>query len=248
LGLPYLPDEPEFAFGPAISPRAIPIPSSPFPKSAYEKKNDAIVLSIVSAISHHETLTTKKKKATSISFRSRKWWPITPPKSGILTGKIAHESESTSTTCKNGDRFLHFPCPEGLEPDLSCQTDLRGFAKNEAQCPAAYQERVAYELGVIDKMGYADYFLIVQDYVNWAKTHGVSVGPGPWLGGGQLSQLVPQYRGARSDRKRFAFRALPQSGAPIDAGYRRRFQRHQPRSSRPAISKKNTAKKESATS
>jgi DNA polymerase-3 subunit alpha len=43
-------------------------------------------------------------------------------------------------------------------------------------------------------MGYADYFLIVQDYVNWAKTHGVSVGPGRGSGAGQLSQLVPQYR------------------------------------------------------
>jgi DNA polymerase-3 subunit alpha len=40
------------------------------------------------------------------------------------------------------------------------------------------EERLKYELGVIDKMGYEGYFLIVQDYVNWAKDQGIVVGPG----------------------------------------------------------------------
>jgi len=35
-----------------------------------------------------------------------------------------------------------------------------------------------YELGVIEKTGFASYFLIVQDFVNWAKNQGIVVGPG----------------------------------------------------------------------
>ena len=40
------------------------------------------------------------------------------------------------------------------------------------------EERVKYELGVIERMGYEGYFLIVGDYVNWAKGQGIVVGPG----------------------------------------------------------------------
>ena len=47
-------------------------------------------------------------------------------------------------------------------------------------------EREEYELGVINKMGYVDYFLIVWDYVHYAKTHGISVGPGRGSGAGSI--------------------------------------------------------------
>lgn len=41
-----------------------------------------------------------------------------------------------------------------------------------------YKDRLAYELGVIKKLGFANYFLVVQNIVNWSKEHGVIVGPG----------------------------------------------------------------------
>ncbi len=47
-------------------------------------------------------------------------------------------------------------------------------------------DRLEYELDVIRRMGYADYYLIVADYVNYAKTHGVPVGPGRGSGAGSL--------------------------------------------------------------
>ncbi|MBR3134623.1 MAG: DNA polymerase III subunit alpha [Clostridia bacterium] len=47
-------------------------------------------------------------------------------------------------------------------------------------------EREAYELKVIKEMGYVDYFLIVWDYVNYAKTHGIPVGPGRGSGAGSI--------------------------------------------------------------
>ena len=49
-----------------------------------------------------------------------------------------------------------------------------------------YYTRMAYELGVIEKMGFTSYFLIVQDFINWAKNKGIPVGPGRGSGAGSL--------------------------------------------------------------
>ncbi len=47
-------------------------------------------------------------------------------------------------------------------------------------------ERIEYELSIISKMGYIDYFLIVWDFINYAKKNGIPVGPGRGSGGGSL--------------------------------------------------------------
>ena len=51
----------------------------------------------------------------------------------------------------------------------------------------AYRERLDYELGVIERMEYAGYFLIVADFVGWARRNGVPVGPGRGSGAGSLA-------------------------------------------------------------
>ena len=52
--------------------------------------------------------------------------------------------------------------------------------------PEEIKSRAEYELGVIKKMGYVDYFLIVWDYINYAKTHDIPVGPGRGSGAGSI--------------------------------------------------------------
>lgn len=52
------------------------------------------------------------------------------------------------------------------------------------------QNRVNYELSVIEKMGFADYFLIVQDFVNWAKERGIVVGPGRGSAAGSIIAYI----------------------------------------------------------
>lgn len=52
------------------------------------------------------------------------------------------------------------------------------------------KDRVTYELGVIEKTGFADYFLIVQDFVNWAKDHGIVVGPGRGSAAGSIIAYI----------------------------------------------------------
>jgi DNA polymerase-3 subunit alpha len=49
-----------------------------------------------------------------------------------------------------------------------------------------YRERLAFELGVIEKMKYPGYFLIVADFIQWAKAQGIPVGPGRGSGAGSL--------------------------------------------------------------
>ncbi len=54
----------------------------------------------------------------------------------------------------------------------------------------AVRERLTYELGVIEKMGFADYFLIVQDFINWAKDRKIVVGPGRGSAAGSIVSYI----------------------------------------------------------
>ena len=49
-----------------------------------------------------------------------------------------------------------------------------------------YHDRLVYELGVIEQMGFPSYFLIVADFIQWSKAHGVPVGPGRGSGAGSV--------------------------------------------------------------
>ncbi len=53
-----------------------------------------------------------------------------------------------------------------------------------------YRDRLNYELSIIDKMGFNGYYLIVQDFIKWAKTNGIPVGPGRGSGAGSLVAYV----------------------------------------------------------
>ena len=57
--------------------------------------------------------------------------------------------------------------------------------ERKAQRPR-YDERLDYEIGTIINMGFSGYFLIVADFIRWAKNNGVPVGPGRGSGAGSL--------------------------------------------------------------
>lgn len=92
-----------------------------------------------------------------------------------------------------------FPCPAG-ESSVECLCRMakagledriaRGHIVFDTHTREEYTARIEYELSVIDKMGYADYFLIVQDYVNYAKSQDIPVGPGRGSGAGSLVAYV----------------------------------------------------------
>lgn len=60
-------------------------------------------------------------------------------------------------------------------------------------------ERLEYELGVIAQMGYVDYYLIVHDFIAYAKSRGIPVGPGRGSGARQPGGLLHWHHRHRSD-------------------------------------------------
>src|SRR3989339_610488 len=79
----------------------------------------------------------------------------------------------------NGYQLPHYDVPEGetAEGYLKKLCEL-GLQKRYAKTTVQMRDRLDYELSVINKMGFASYFLIVQDFVKWAKSNQIVTGPG----------------------------------------------------------------------
>ncbi len=113
--------------------------------------------------------------------------------------------EACDNTLVIARRCAYMPAPR--KPILPRYTKLEGRSEGEALRDLArrgldelrlagrlaeditferYGERLAYELDMIEKMGFAGYFLIVADFIQWAKDNGVPVGPGRGSGAGSL--------------------------------------------------------------
>ncbi len=80
-----------------------------------------------------------------------------------------------------------FAVPKGYT-SLSYLKELcySGLKKRYPDNWESLQEKLSYELSIIERMGYVDYFLIVWDYINYARTHGIPVGPGRGSAAGSL--------------------------------------------------------------
>lgn len=80
-----------------------------------------------------------------------------------------------------------FEIPEN-QTSIAHLKDLcyRGLAQRYSQTNQKIIERIEYELSVIEKTGFADYFLIVADFVNWAKNNSILVGPGRGSAAGSI--------------------------------------------------------------
>ena len=90
------------------------------------------------------------------------------------------------------DLLPKFKCPDN-EDSFSYlkKLCLIGVKKKLGETvPKIYQERLKYELNVINEMGFCNYFLIVQDYVKFAKENGILVGPGRGSAAGSLVSYV----------------------------------------------------------
>lgn len=101
------------------------------------------------------------------------------------TKKIADRCQVTLTFGEH--KLPSFDVPEGE----TARSYLRKLC--EAALPERYQpvtdkvrERLDYELSVIDHMGFSDYFLIVMDFIHYAKSHGIPIGPGRGSAAGSI--------------------------------------------------------------
>ncbi|MBI1947772.1 MAG: DNA polymerase III subunit alpha [Deltaproteobacteria bacterium] len=120
---------------------------------------------------------------------------------GLLKGDFARAFENACEIARRcsveltlGKYFLPaFPIPADYpdEPAYLSDRASSGLEKRFAELPYAvdrdrYRARLQSELECIIKMGFAGYFLIVQDFINWSKGNGVRVGPGRGSGAGSL--------------------------------------------------------------
>jgi len=123
------------------------------------------------------------------------------PESVLNTQAVAEMCDVTIPFPKGSERYPKYPLP------LEVGTDRTGFlrrlcisglakrygvdngAPEKAADPAQARilvDRLNYELGVIEKTGFLDYFLVVWDFIDWAKKQGIPVGPGRGSGAGCL--------------------------------------------------------------
>ena len=144
-----------------------------FPSIRYEKKDDAIVIKILEAIEYSQTLTEKKLDGQEYFYSYDDYLKLYTKKELDLTGEIVNKS--TFDYHKQRGHILKFPVDDSIQylKDLSYQG-----LKEKGLDDEKHKERLEMELEIIISMGYADYFLITQDYVNWAKNNDVLVGPG----------------------------------------------------------------------
>ena len=86
-------------------------------------------------------------------------------------------------------KLPHFEVPDNQDHfeffKNQCFRGLRERYGNDY--PKEYEDRLLYELETIDKMGYTDYYLIVNDFISYAKSHDIPVGPGRGSGAGSLA-------------------------------------------------------------
>ena len=83
----------------------------------------------------------------------------------------------------------HFPVPEGESEDSWFVKEVeRGLVfRYPDGIPDAVRQQADFEVGVITQMGFPGYFLVVADFINWAKNNGIRVGPGRGSGPGSIA-------------------------------------------------------------
>jgi len=91
-------------------------------------------------------------------------------------------------------RLPAFPTPPGVTLDEHLAREARAGLERRMsalalgeEARARYRKRLEFEIGTIVQMGFAGYFLIVADFINWARRHDVPVGPGRGSGAGSLA-------------------------------------------------------------
>ena len=81
-----------------------------------------------------------------------------------------------------------YPVPEGYtNEDFFRKLCYDGFRERYPDEPEEYKQRLEYEIGVISRMGYVNYYLIVWDFIHYAKTTGIPVGPGRGSGAASIA-------------------------------------------------------------
>ena len=167
----------------------------------YLRRQDADVQKVLTCIQTNHTL----EEGSGMGFSTDEFYYKDTAEMRMLFGTYEGAMENTVAIADRctvefdfDTTYLpRFDCPNGQSSEAFLRALTEdGFAKrinkkqivfdDQKRTESVYRDRLEYELSVIDQMGYADYFLIVQDYVGYAKSHDIPVGPGRGSGAGSL--------------------------------------------------------------
>ena len=166
----------------------------------YVKKEDAYVQSVLMAVQMGTTLSGVGKDA----FATKEFYIKSGDEMQELFGEYKNACSNTvkiAQMCNldftfNETKLPVYPLPADITSEVYLKNlTFNGLEKrisnkeivfNDTHPREEYISRIDYELGVINQMGYNDYFLIVWDFINYAKTNDIPVGPGRGSGAGSL--------------------------------------------------------------
>ena len=173
--------------------RELDIPLVATNDAHYITKEDAEIQKILVCIATKHTI----NEDTGMGFETEEFYVKSGDEMAALFPEVPDAIENTNKIaerCKvkfsfgdtklpvfevpdNQDHFEYFSklCYDGM---------VRHYGENY---PQEYKDRLDYELGIINQMGFIDYFLIVWDYINYAKSVGIPVGPGRGSGAGSIA-------------------------------------------------------------
>lgn len=149
----------------------------------YIQKEDAFVQDVLLCIQTGKNLA----DASRMSFSSQEFFLKSEEEMAMLFGEhpeLLRNSEKIAERCQVdfqfGENYLPvFQVPEGFTLDTYLRNQCFDvFSKVYPKQTEEQRERLEYELGVISQTGFSGYFLIVADFCQYARTHGVAVGPG----------------------------------------------------------------------
>ncbi len=173
--------------------RELDIPLVATNDAHYVKKEDAEIQKILLCIQTKKTIA----EDTGMGFSTEEFYVKSGEEMLELFPEYPDAIENTNKVAEMcnvdftfGNSILpNYDVPEGMTHfEYFQKLCYDGFIKRYGENgPQEYKDRLDYELGIIDSMGFTDYFLIVWDYINYAREVGIPVGPGRGSGAGSIA-------------------------------------------------------------
>ena len=159
----------------------------------YVRKEDSKIQQVLICIATNTTL----GQGNGLEFDSDEFYLKSEEEMHELFSHVPEAIENTQIIADRcnydfefgNTKLPHFEVPDGRDHfewfREQCYAGMyRNYGENP---PKEYFDRLNYELDVINKMGYVDYFLIVHDFIRYAKSKGIPVGPGRGSGAGSIA-------------------------------------------------------------
>ncbi|ABO50829.1 DNA polymerase III catalytic subunit, DnaE type [Desulforamulus reducens MI-1] len=157
----------------------------------YLKREHAEIQDVLLCIQTGKSINTPGR----MKFESQEMYLKSPHEMNLLFAEIPDALSNTlriAERCQVDLEFGKYHLPYFTVPEESSPAQylrekcLEGAIKRYGHCSGPVQERLEYELNVIGKMGYDEYFLIVWDFIHYARQKGIAVGPGRGSAAGSI--------------------------------------------------------------